>query len=447
MAWFTRDVTRTLMAEGPVLLFGLAGSILTARVLGPDDRGVYALCITVAQTAGFLGALQIGQAMTWAMGRSDVEPEQAAGAGLPLGLLLGAAVFGALLALEPWLLTVFDLLSPTTLRLSAALAAFLVFNTIALEFFRAADDLDRYNVCRMLNPTIRVTALAVAFAGGGRLEAALVAVTSGEALLLAVAGAMLARRWRPSLRGFGAVAGSLLRFGARLQAAAIVGLVDVRIATFIVAAWVAADQLAFFAVAEGLVLYVVMIPTLVGYVLLPKIARADDAVAADMTAAACRSTLFVTTGALVVLAAASHPLIELLYGADYGPSALILVILLPVALGRAGNRILGRYVIVSNRLYWMGIANTLSLAVHVGLLLLWVPGHGAAGAAAATSSSVMLRFAILVLAFRRLSGAGLAETLWVRGDDVARIWRAGMDIVSLRALRRPDAGGGAEGGA
>ena len=286
-----------------------------------------------------------------------------------------------------------------------------------------------------LNPGIRIAALAAAFATGGRLDEALLAVIVGEVAFLAISLAILLARTRPVFDGTPAIAGSLLKFGARLEGAAIIGQVDLRIAGFIVAYFAAADQLAFYAIAEGLVFYVVTIPTLVGQVLLPKIAREDAEVAADMTAAACRSTLFVTSGMLLVLGAVSHPLLGLLYGEEYLPAAMILVVLLPVALGRSGLRILGRYIIVSNHLYWIGAANAASLAAHVALLVHWVPTYGVIGAAAATSVSVMLRFAILVAAFRRLTDVGLLEILLVRGDDITRIWRAGLDILSLRALR------------
>ncbi|MCH7709162.1 MAG: oligosaccharide flippase family protein [Myxococcales bacterium] len=435
MAWFTRDVTRTLMAEGPVLLFGLAGSILTARLLGPDARGVYALCFMLAQSAAFVGTLHLGPAMTYVIGRGGLSPARVMGAGLPLAGLLGLLVYGVLSIGEPLLLQAFEALSETTTGRAAVLAAFMLINGVVLEFFRAADDLDRYNVCRMLNPGIRIAALVTAFATGGRLDEALLAVIVGEVACLAIALAILLARTRPVFDGTPAIAVSLLKFGARLEGAAIIGQVDLRIAGFIVAYFAAADQLAFYAIAEGLVFYVVTIPTLVGHVLLPKIAREGAEVAADMTAAACRSTLFVTSGMLLVLGAASQPLLRLLYGEEYLPAAMILVVLLPVALGRSGLRILGRYIIVSNQLYWIGVANTVSLAAHVALLFLWVPTYGVIGAAAATSVSVMLRFAILIEAFRRLSDIGLLEILLVRGTDITRIWRAGLDILSLRALR------------
>jgi Na+-driven multidrug efflux pump len=83
----------------------------------------------------------------------------------------------------------------------------------------------------------------------------------------------------------------------------------------------------------------------------------------------------------------------------------------------------------------------MSLVAHVALLFHWVPTYGVIGAAASTSVSVMLRFAILVAAFRRLSNVGLLEILFVRGEDISRIWRAGLDILSLRALRGSPKGG------
>jgi O-antigen/teichoic acid export membrane protein len=313
-------------------------------------------------------------------------------------------------------------------------------NAALTDFFRGMDRLDFFNACRTLRPTLRFGALAAAFALGGGLLEALQAVLLSELLALPIQLAILLRLCRPSFSGARSIAAALASFGARLEAAAAIGQVDYRVAGFIVAFYTASDQLAFFAIAESLVTQLMALPTLVGTVLLPKIARQDDAEASRMTSATCRSMLFVIASVALLIAATSQPLIHLLYGSDYLPTAIVVVALLPVAIGRAGAGILSRYIVVVNRLRILAFANAATLVVHTALLLLLVPSGGIVGAALATSVSYILRLAIVVGAFARLAGIPARETLLVNRADIDRLLRASREALSLRAVRPAGSG-------
>jgi O-antigen/teichoic acid export membrane protein len=438
MAWFTRDVTRTLMAHVPVVFLGLGASILTARVLGPEDRGIYALCFMILNTGIFFAALSLGQSVTYHIGRRKIAADRVLGGALLLVALLGALLLAALRLGEPVFLRYFEQLRHDAMLLVALIAPLMLINTALNDFFRGMDRLDFFNTCRILRPALRFGALAAAFALGGGLLEALQAVLLSELLVLPLQLAFLLRLCRPSFSGTRSIVGALAGFGARLEAAAAIGQVDYRVAGFVVAYFTASDQLAFFAIAEGLVTQLMALPTLVAVVLLPKIARQDDAEASWMTSAACRSTLFVVAAVALLIAAVSQPLIHLLYGSDYLPTAIVLVALLPVAIGRAGTRILTRYIVIANRLRILAFANATTLVVHVALLLILVPSGGIVGAAVATSVTYILRLAIVVGAFARLTGIPVRETLFVNRADIERLLRAGRDALSLRALRPTD---------
>jgi O-antigen/teichoic acid export membrane protein len=185
---------------------------------------------------------------------------------------------------------------------------------------------------------------------------------------------------------------------------------------------------------------VLALPTLVGSVLQPKIARQGEGEAARMTAATCRSSLFVALAICAAIALVVRPLVQALYGAAYLPAAGVVVALLPVAVARAGVRILSRYLLVANRVRVLAVASAATLVLHALLLLALVPPLGITGAALATSASYAAQLALVVAAFRREVPVPLRELLVVDRADLARLARAGLDALSLRALR--PAGGG-----
>jgi O-antigen/teichoic acid export membrane protein len=432
---FTRDLARTLLAQGPVLAFGLATSVLLARALGPDARGAWALCFLIAQSAVFAAELGLAQALVYHVGRGGLAPGRALGALLPLLALLCAAVFAALRLLEAPLLALFAGLEPGALRLAGLLATLLLANSVLTEHFRALDRLDLFNVCRGLEPAARLAALALVFALGAGLETALAAAVAAEAAVLPAQLALALRLGRPLWRGAARVARQLVAYGARVQGAVVLGHVDQRLTGFVVAYFAAAADLAFYAIAEGLVLALLAVPTLVGNVLHPKIARQGEVEAARLTAAACRSTLFVALATCLAIAAAVRPLVRLLYGAEYLPSAAVVLALLPVAVARSGLRILSRYVLVANRVRILAVASAATLAIHAALLLALVPTWGVLGAALATSASHAVQLALVAAAFRRLSGVPLRDLLLVGRTDLARLARLAGEAASLRALR------------
>ena len=440
MPWFTRDVVRTLLAQGPVLACGLATSVLTARALGPEARGLWALCFMIANSAVFAASLHVGQALVYHVGRRGLAPGRALAALLGLLCLLGAAVFAGLRLLEAPLLALFDALRPETLRLASLLAPLMLANAALVEFFRALDRLDLFNLCRTLEPASRLVALALAFALGAGLEPALLAAAAAEAAILPVQIAIAVRLARPELGGAAKAAGGLLAYGARVQGAMALGHVDQRLSGFIVAYFAAASELAFYAIAEGLVTAVLGLPTLVGSVLQPKIARQDDAEAARMTAATCRSSLFLALAICAAIALVIRPLVHALYGAAYLPAAAVVVALLPVAIARAGVRILSRYLLVANQVRVLAVASGATVVLHAALLLALVPPLGILGAALATSASYVAQLALVVGAFRRLAPVPMRALLLVDRADLARLVRAGREALSLRALR--PAGGG-----
>jgi O-antigen/teichoic acid export membrane protein len=418
---FAPDLLRTLAAQGPVLAFGLATSVLTARALGPEARGVWALCFLVAQSAVALAEMNLGVALVFHAGRRGLAPGRALGAMLLLLALLSGAAFVAIRALEAPLLATFPALRPATLRLAAALAALLLANSVATEFFRAFDRLGLYNLCRTLGPGSRLAALSLAFALGRGLESALAAAVAAEAAILPAQLALAARLARPAFRGAAAAAGTLLAYGARVQGAAALGHLDQRLAGFLVAYFTPAADLAFYAIAEGGVLALVALPTLVGNVLHPKLARASDAGAARMTAATCRATLFLALALCAAVALLARPLVQVLYGSEYLPSAALVVALLPVAVARSGLRILSRYLLVANRVRALALGSALALFSHAALLVALVPSFGTLGAACATSLGYAAQLALVAAAVRRAASLPLRELLVVERADLARL--------------------------
>lgn len=164
-------------------------------------------------------------------------------------------------------------------------------------------------------------------------------------------------------------------------------------------------------ILEGLTL----VPRILGYALIPTMAALHAASPAAVTELYRRGSKYLLLaglpiGAFAVLAVG--PLIQLLFGSDYGPSVPAARILIATAafmfLSNFGETTLA----CVNRWGAIVVVSTLCLALNVGLNLAWIPGQGYLGAARATLLTEGSYFALTALALRsygyRFSWAALA---------------------------------------
>jgi len=136
-------------------------------------------------------------------------------------------------------------------------------------------------------------------------------------------------------------------------------------------------------VLEGLTL----VPRILGYALIPTMAALFPHDPGRVTALYSRGTKYLLLAGLPVAAfgaLASEPFIGLLFGPDYGPSAVASRILLPSSafmfLSNLGETTLA----CVNRWRTIVVVSTLALLANVVLNLLWIPVYGFEGAAWAT---------------------------------------------------------------
>jgi O-antigen/teichoic acid export membrane protein len=136
-------------------------------------------------------------------------------------------------------------------------------------------------------------------------------------------------------------------------------------------------------VLEGLTL----VPRILGYALIPTMAALFPHDPGRVTALYSRGTKYLLLAGLPVAAfgaLASEPFIALLFGPDYGPSAVASRILLPSSafmfLSNLGETTLA----CVNRWRTIVVVSTLALLANVVLNLLWIPVYGFEGAAWAT---------------------------------------------------------------
>jgi enterobacterial common antigen flippase len=212
----------TSIANGAILLCGLASGVLSARLLAPDGRGALAAVLFWPQLITSLGLFSLPGAMIFRRGRLAVD--RAAVAATGVWLALGLSAIGALVG---YLALPFLLREASAAALAQAyLLAFIPFNFLALASL-ALDQGDmrfaRYNLTRLLPSGVYLVGLLALWALDAVSVAALVWASWLGTALTAVVCLCQSRddlRARPSL----SEARRLVASGSRLHGAALLAV-------------------------------------------------------------------------------------------------------------------------------------------------------------------------------------------------------------------------------
>jgi O-antigen/teichoic acid export membrane protein len=217
-----------------------------------------------------------------------------------------------------------------------------------------------------------------------------------------------------------------IRYGAQGQIANLAQLFNYRLDQFLVAAFVSRAGVGHYAVAVGLSESVWWISSAVAMVLLPRLTGMDRDRAAEVTPVICRNTLAISIVAGAGLVAVSPLAIRILFGEEFDPAFLPLVLLMPGIIAASATRVLGSYLFSQGHIIYNTYATFIALGVTLALDFALIPWLEVEGAALASSVAYTCSLIATLAWYRKVSGGGIGEALLVQpadGEMYARVIR------------------------
>ena len=211
-----------------------------------------------------------------------------------------------------------------------------------------------------------------------------------------------------------------VKYGIQGQAANMAALFNYRLDQFLVAAFVSRAGVGHYTVAVGLGESVWWISSAVALVLLPRLTAMEDEDAQEVTPLVSRNTLLISALAAVGVIAVSPVAIQVLFGQEFYPEALLpLVLLMPGIVAASATRVLGSYLFSRGRIIYNTYATFIALGVTIVLDLALIPLMEVNGAALASSIAYVCALAATLYWYTRTSGRSAAEALvWRPADRV-----------------------------
>lgn len=426
---FARRVLVTFGFEAVLLVVALGSNILTARLLGPAGRGEYALVVTTTVLLSTFGQLGLSHSIVYHSKRHA--PTELLVGSVTLSLFLAAVTVMVAGLVGPLLnphLFEFDVQSSIVILL--ALPMLFVANA-ALSVVQGRFDVFRFNVLR-LSPPVAFLALfgLLSLATTHDLTACLAAWLGAQAVFLILGLSFVARNTtihaglrdedaEKRRKGARSLRRRLVSFGLKAYFGNVLKYFQYRLDVLIVGAMLDRQQLGYYAVALSLGEILWRIPNSIGSVLLPRIAgaRSPDE-SKQITPVLCRYTFAMTCFLSALLGLLAAKAITVAFGPLFADAYKPLLLLLPGIVGLSVWKLLANDLIGQGYPVAFSVSALASVVVMVAGDVTLVPLMGIEGAAVASSVAYLISMAILMVAYRRVTGVPARDLLVLRAADV-----------------------------
>jgi O-antigen/teichoic acid export membrane protein len=401
----------------------LLRNVLLARVLGPAERGLFAL---LSALPDLLAALTSGGLNT-ALGYQAAQQR-------PMGLLLTQVlVFGCLAA---GLLTLCGVLIVdqfgSALDASQQLGPLIWILLLAvpltilksglLTLHNGDGRVTSFNALRLLEslaPLVLFLALFWMWQTAA-LQAAVISWLVGIGLVTIAGWCWLGRFHQLRLRWNTSSHRELLRYSGKSHPDVLFQQVLLRSDYLFIGAFMGSEALGYYAMATAAAELLLIVPEAVTTPLMKRLLRQGDGIE-QLTPFALRITATVMLAACLSMALVGNWLIVSLFGESYAPAYPALLALLPGLFGLCYASILRLDLLGKNRPGSVSLMMGAGAAINLLLNLLLIPSIGIVGAGIASSTAYLLVSLAMLLLYCRISQVSLAHTLFILPSDLARL--------------------------
>ncbi|TBW09968.1 polysaccharide biosynthesis protein [Azotobacter chroococcum] len=422
---YIRQLLLSVGTNLAMLALRLLRNVLLARILGPADRGLFALLSALPELIGAATSGGLNTALGYQAAR-----QHPMGLLLTLMLLYGclasalATLFGVeMLQLFGQDLEIMQQLGPFVSLLLLAVPLY-VLKSALLTLHNADGRVGTFNGLRLLESLAPLALFLALFWmwPHAALNAALISWLGGLALVVTVGLCLLARYHSIRLRWDPASQSELLRFGSKSHPDVLFQQMLMRADYLLVGLLLDSEQLGYYAMATAAAELLFIVPEGVTTPLMKRLLQQDNGIE-RLTPLALRLTGTAMLVACLGLALIGEWLIVLLFGNAFRPAYPALLALLPGMFSLCYSSILHLDLLGKERPGTLSIFAGAAAALNLVLALLLIPQWGIVGASIASSVAYGALALAMLLLYWRVSGVAIGQTLLILPSDL-RLLRA-----------------------
>ncbi|MFT4570788.1 MAG: O-antigen/teichoic acid export membrane protein, partial [Candidatus Binatia bacterium] len=406
LARFAEDVTGTVGTRMLTMALGLVTGIITARMLGPENRGIFSLVALFPATLVTLTKFGQSQATVYFIRREREDVSAVASNVFVFGSVVGLTLMALVVAFaDPIRATILKGVPLWCLMIVLPMIPILLVESYLYGALQATDRFRVFNTRLMAESLCTLGGMAVVLwildlGLPGALGVVITIRLSMTAWLVTTLHAETPIHFRFDFPLFR----RMIRYGMKSHIQIIASHFHFKAGVYLVAYYLSPTHVAFYAIGARLAEQMMYLPQSLGLALFPRLAGTDDARIHRLTAAACRQTLLLSVGAAWFLTSVGPMAITAWYGPEYAAAGV------PLRYIAWGIVMMSMYVLLSrdftarDRQLVNIFAAYVALIGNVVLNVILIPKMGIEGAAIGTTVSYSIAAGILFVAFVRESG-------------------------------------------
>lgn len=418
---FIHSAGATLVFKAIAMIAGLAASIIIARVLGTEGRGVYALVMSIVVMTASFGVFGLTASNTYYIAGQSKRVRAIGVHSLLAGVLGTILTILIVLAIRQAYPSILHGLNDNLLWLTLAIVPLFLWGNLFSFAYLGRGKIIAFNV---FETTQRVLFFALSvillWALSTSFEFYFMAVLVAVAILvISYIAAYFVNAPEGPLFSSELIKPSF-SYGIRAYVATLLTLAVMRSAVFLVNHFGGNTEAGLFAVAQQVSELLIIVPSVVGTVLFGRI---SDGGSDNLTPKVVRTIAFAFLPVSIGLFFASDILVVSIFGTEFVPAAAALKWLIP------GSYLLGLQVLLANDiagrgypwpavLFWVP-----ALIVNFTAFYFLIPGMGINGASISLSLSFTVMFVLISVYYIRTRKVNFSELFIVKSEDIRTLLR------------------------
>jgi len=439
MGSFSKHTLITVFTQISSLVLGIGASIIIARALGPEGKGVYSITLLLPSLIVTLSHLGISFATVYYVAQRRFPSREVLGSNTWLAGWLGAvgAGVGVIIVLFFQEKVVPGVPQGYLFFALTLIPVELLFSYIR-HFLLGAQRIKEFNVVYLIQKalSLALVALAVWFMQGGvlgALVASLISWVLAVGLIFVVA-----------IRITGGVSFHVnlsyvkkaLTFGVQAHLGNIFWFLTHRVDLLLVNGYLGPLAVGFYSVGVALAEHLWMISQAASTILLPKVtAETDEDRRRSFTPVVARTVLLVTALGAAILAVPSRWIIGVLYSASFLPAVEPFQILLLGIVALSAGRVLANDIAGRGRPVLNTYVVAVAFIINIVLNVLLIPRYEIAGAAWASSISYTFILTARLFLYCRLSGNRWTKVVFPQRGDWALYLKTARALLKWAQIR------------
>lgn len=420
---FTENTLITFFSNWILFALSLGASIIIARSLGPEGKGIYTIAFLVPTLLITFTDIGIGPASIFHIGRKKYSPKKVFGADIIFsGFLSIVCILIGLVLIFFWGSQIFPGVARGYLLLSLLVIPFRFFSGFITDILLATHKIKKYNLVAMIQNFVFLASVVITMIA---IHLNVLWVLLLQIFSIFISCIFLFYWTFKETNGINFKPGKkifkdFILYGLPIYLISISWFLHLRIDTLLVNKFLLPAAVGVYSIAVGLAEKISSVAQSAGTILFPKICSEIDEkkdFIKHFTPLACRNIIFITILMSVFLFFIAPWLVVFLYSAKFAGAILPLRILLIGMISVAGSKIIASDLSGRRVLKPRVIIGFISVLINILLNLFLIPHFGIKGAAFATSISYTILFLLTILVYIRHSKNSIWSLLFIKKSD------------------------------